>query len=219
MSELERRLNLVLEDSAATVGAAAYSATKQATDERLEAMRRLTTAEAVYSRALDRLCGSLALAVKRQIPGVSASLGDHNCQINYHSREMTFSPDLDTEIWSVEASNPAVARRFVRLYGSAVQLQDDLEPMAAAIASFYRDHYKTLGEDTDADVCLEYGDWFATRPLVAASPSTTTNKPSGIIAERCDRPTKAQASIDPPVGRAGRARYGDWPGMAIGGPR
>lgn len=144
---LERRLDLILETSTTQVGDDPYTSATNIATELEEARRRVTELERELIYATDRLCGGLAMGVRRHRPGLNASIGNGCCKIGYRSKHLALRPDLAGRMWKVESADPAFARHFSREHGPKTALTSDLDAIAQAIAGFFGGHYRSLGEE------------------------------------------------------------------------
>lgn len=146
---LERRLDIILETSSTQVPDDPYSSATNIATELEEARRKVTDLERQLIYATDRLCGGLAMGVRKHRPGLNASIGKGCCKIGYRSKHLALRPDLTGKMWKVESSDPSFAKHFTREHAPRIALSSDLEQIAQAIAMFFGGYYKSLGEEIE----------------------------------------------------------------------
>lgn len=94
-----------------------------------------------------RLSAELALTVRRLIPSLNVGLNKNGCKIGYKTKHLLFVPDVSRGVWNVKSSDPQFASTFFRHNSTRTVLSSELSQLAEAIALFFRNHYKSLGED------------------------------------------------------------------------
>lgn len=144
---LERRLDIILETSSTQVGDDTYGSAVNIATELEEARRKVTELERELIYATDRLCGGLAMGVRKRRPGLNASIGNGCCKIGYRSKHLAFRPDLSGGMWKVESADPTFAKHFGREHGPATALGSDIDPIAQAVAAFFGGYYRSLKEE------------------------------------------------------------------------
>lgn len=144
---LQQRLDAILEDQNGQPDADAYQAAIDVATELEAARRRVSELERELIHATDRLCGGLAMGVRRAQPGLSVSIDRGACKVGYRSKHLILKPDLTGKIWVVDSSDPVFARRFSRTCAPHTNLSNDTSQVSRVIADFFNNHYKTLGED------------------------------------------------------------------------
>lgn len=144
MSDLLHVLNVVLEDGQAPSGAVEYASgiVRQLED----AQQRIQDLQHQLDAANKRICGELALMLRRALPGLNVGVGKEGCKVGYRSKHLILQPDPKRGIWNVKSGDPRFARRFMNRRGSKTVL-GSMEPLASAIVQHFREYYKTLGED------------------------------------------------------------------------
>jgi hypothetical protein len=146
-TSLDKRLDAILEDDGTThVSEDAYQNVLNAAIELEEAKRRVAELERDLLHATDRLCGGLALGVRRIQPSLHVQLGAGTCRVGYLKKSLMLHPDIGRRLWTVESSHPKFASRFRRHYGHLLHMTGDLMPLATGIADFFTKFYRTLGE-------------------------------------------------------------------------
>ena len=145
-SFLDRRLTLILDDEMTQVPDDPYQIASDLATQLEEARRRVSDLERQLVYAVDRLCGGLALGVRKQQPGLNIGLDKGCCKIGYRSKHLTMRPDLSKKVWVVDSADPRFARRFMHGHRPTTALASDLMPLANAIVNFFTGHYLTLGE-------------------------------------------------------------------------
>jgi len=145
---LDKRLDAILEDAGTTqVSDDAYQNVRNAAIELEQAKKRVAELEDEMRHATDRLCGGLAMGVRRAQPSLHCQLGNGDCKVGYLKKSLTLRPDLGRSVWLVDSSHPKFASRFRRRNGHLLHMTDNLMPLAAGIADFFTNFYRTLGED------------------------------------------------------------------------
>jgi hypothetical protein len=148
MPDITERLDAILEDDGTThVSDDAYQNVRNATIELEQAKKRVAELEKELQHATDRLCGGLALGVRRSQPSLHCQLGNGACKVGYLKKSLTLRPDLGRSMWLVDASHPKFGSRFRRRNGHLLHMTDNLMPLAQGVADFFTNFYRTLGED------------------------------------------------------------------------
>lgn len=99
--------------------------------------------------ARNRMCGELALSIRRKMPGLNIGVNRDGCKVGYRTKHMIFNPDPGSGIWKVKSGDNRFARKFLRLFGTSTVISQDTDGLANNIVLFFRDHYKTLGENIE----------------------------------------------------------------------
>ncbi len=146
-SILEKRLDLILETDVTQVADDPYQIAMGLTTDLEEARRKVTDLERQLMYAMDRLCGGLAVGIRKQQPGLNIGLNNGMCNVGYKTKHLSMKPDIGKRVWAVDSTDPSFARRFVRKHGPHTSLTNDLTGIAQAIADFFTGHYRSLGED------------------------------------------------------------------------
>jgi hypothetical protein len=144
---IERRLDLILEDGATVVDDDPYQNAMNIAADLDNARRRVAQLERELIHATDRLCGGLAMGIRKAQPSLNVNLGNGACQVNYRKKNLRLKPDLTKRMWLVDSNRQAFGNRFRRHHGHVVGLSSDLTPLADAIASYFADFYKSIGKD------------------------------------------------------------------------
>lgn len=148
MSEmLARRLDLILENETTQVDDNPYQNAMSISTELDVARRKVADLERQLIYATDRLCGGLAMGVRKHRPGLNASIGNGCCKIGYKSKHLAVRPDITGKVWLIDSTDPTFARRFSKQHGPRTALDSNIDPLAQAIAMFFGTHYRSLGED------------------------------------------------------------------------
>jgi hypothetical protein len=145
--QLSRRLDLILEETNVSLDNDPYQEAVGIAQDLEEARRAVTELEQKLLYAMDRMCGGLALGVRRQLPGLNVGIDKGGCRVGYRSKSLLFRPDIKGKLWRIESPDPSFVRRFSKQYAPRTQLNADVAGMAQAVADFFRTHYKSLGED------------------------------------------------------------------------
>lgn len=145
-SLLQKRLDLILEVETTQIDVDAYRAATDVATDLEQARRRVSDLERQLLYAIDRLCGGLAVGVRKHQPGLNVGLEGGRCRIGYKTKQLTVAPDLSKRMWVVQSTDPRFARRFLRGHRTHTTLNNDLMPLAKAVADFFTGHYLSLGE-------------------------------------------------------------------------
>lgn len=143
------RLDLILEDGATDVPDDPYQAAMALAAELDEARRKVSELERRWMYAVDRLCGGLAMGVRKHHPSLNVGIDGGKCKVGYRSKHLLMAPDMVKKVWTVDSPDPRFARRFMRAHGPRTSLGSDMMPIAQAIADFFVGHYRTLGEEVE----------------------------------------------------------------------
>lgn len=114
-----------------------------------DTQRRILELQNQLLIAKNRMCGELALSIRRRMPGLNIGVSRDGCKVGYRTKHMILNPDPGSGIWKIKSGDNRFARKFLRLFGTSTVISQDINPLADNIISFFRDHYKTLGEDID----------------------------------------------------------------------
>ena len=115
--------------------------------EQVEQLQKdLMSAKINVQRAVAKINGGLAMAIRQARPGLNISLEKENVTVGSYARSLRFRPDLNSGVWVVESNLPKIATNFLRKKGP-VQLSDDFLPLAQVIAGYFTNYYKSLGEN------------------------------------------------------------------------
>lgn len=144
-STIAKRLDLILEDDTTTVSDDPYQNAMNIAADLDAARQRVSQLERDLVHATDRLCGGLAMGVRKAQPSLNVHLGNGSCQVAYRKKHLRFRPDLVKRIWVVDSNRPDFGNRFRRQFGHMVGLLNDLNPLAGAVNDFFTGHYKSIG--------------------------------------------------------------------------
>ena len=151
-----RRLNAIFETDATSLSDDPYQTSMDIANELEAARRTVADLERQLTYSLDRLCGGLALGVRKNQPGLNVGLDKGNCRVGYRSKSLMLKPDLTNKVWLVDSGDPAFARRFKRIHGPRLNLSNDMLGLSTAVAHFFNDHYRSLGEEIFGDGKIIY---------------------------------------------------------------
>jgi hypothetical protein len=149
MSGIDRKLDILLEDVSTAPKASALDSMLSVSDELRELKQRIVEMENQLSTAKDRINGDLAMGVRRKCPGLNVSLDRNGCKVGYKTKQLSFSPDIDTKVWTVKSPDVRFSRRFCRKNGPQLALIPGLDSIIGSIANHFMTHYKTLGENIE----------------------------------------------------------------------
>lgn len=142
---LAEKLTLIEEAySADTTGVVTGAIT--ANEQLEQAQRAVIAAKLEVQRAMARINGGLALAIRQAKPGLNISLERDSVTVGYYARSLRFVPDLNSKTWVVESSLPKISANFLKR-GVPLQLLDDFSGLANAIGKYFTNYYKSLGEN------------------------------------------------------------------------
>ncbi len=79
--------------------------------------------------------------MRRRVPKLNVNLSDGRCSASYKSTNLSCCPDFESNTWSFTPNNDG--RRFARKYGTALSLNDTVDPLVDAIVQYFG-RYKTL---------------------------------------------------------------------------
>lgn len=140
-------LEAILEDSTLQVSDNGYQNAVNIATELQQAKQRIIELQGEMQHALDRLCGGLALGIRRRQPSLHAQLGDGAVRVTYVKKDLVFKPDLARQVWMVDSARPRFVSKFKQMYGHLLHLSSDLMPLANAVAEFFTRYYRSIGEE------------------------------------------------------------------------
>lgn len=96
-----------------------------------------------------RMVNDFALNLRRKIPSLNISISRGTCNVGYKKYILSLTPDIKLGVWRVksDSSQGKFSKQFMQRYGSKTTIAPDMSILADSIASFFKSHYKTLGED------------------------------------------------------------------------
>ena len=143
---LNDRLDVIFEDETTTIDDGLYS---DIIDRLAAAREHVNQLERRLTHSSDRLCGGLAMGIRKLQPSLNVSLGRGFCRVVYKTKYLTFKPNLERKIWEVESNRPRFVSQFRRDYSHTTSLIGDLRPLATAIVSFFNAYYRSIGESVE----------------------------------------------------------------------
>lgn len=146
-SYLDRKLDTILNEEATALGEDPYQSAMNVTTELEAARHKVAELERQLVFAVDRLCGGLAIGIRKHQPGLNVGLGNGACKVGYKSKNLVFKPDIAGGRWGIDSPDGRFARRFQKLFGPHTSLTSDLSPLSQAVARFFMQHYRTLNEE------------------------------------------------------------------------
>lgn len=144
-TNLDRTLQVILEDNpfkSKSVSIAGEIINK------IEDMKRQLLDMKNKLRVIEKkLCGDLAIGVRRRQPGLNVGVTNDGCKIGYRTKHLLLNPDCQKGIWIAKSKDPRFLNKFTRNFTSQMVLTDDLSDIIDAIITHFSNHYKSLGED------------------------------------------------------------------------
>lgn len=146
MSSFAQTLKVVLsEDKPVTANLAVAAKTIVSA---LEAARqKVKDLEHQLNTVHSRLSAELALSIRRTDPALNVSVTRDGCKVGYKTKHLLLVPNLPRGVWDVKSSDPQFSRIFFRYNSSTTVIDNDTTKLAASVTDFFRNHYKSLGED------------------------------------------------------------------------
>lgn len=116
---------------------------------KLEAARREISNLQHHLQVLqNKITADLAVAIHRKMPALNVGLDKNgNCKIGYKTKHLVLRPDIERGMWEVMSTDQRFASRFIKGRRRTLFINNDLNPVIDAIASFFTDHYKSIGEN------------------------------------------------------------------------
>lgn len=108
-----------------------------------DAKERVEELEMNLRHAMEEYNVELAKALRKRIPQVGVNLSNGRCSASYKSANLSCRPDLNSKSWVFEPNQHG--RRFSRRHGTALNLNNDVDLLADAIAAYLGGRYKSLG--------------------------------------------------------------------------
>jgi hypothetical protein len=149
MSLISNRLDAIFEEASA--GANPIEAA-------MEIVRKLDAAKQLVLDLQNQLdisrkgmSGNLALGIRRRHPSFNIGVDNDGCKVGYRSKYLLFRPDISNGVWAVSSPDDKFLRKFTGNNPQAIVLRSDITPLADAVVTYFRNHYKTLGEDINGD--------------------------------------------------------------------
>lgn len=97
--------------------------------------------------AQNKICGELALKLRRIMPSLNIGVGREGCKIGYRSKSLILQPDVKKGIWNIRSSDSRFSHRFLSRHSSKTVINPNLDSLINSIIKHFTEHYKTLGED------------------------------------------------------------------------
>lgn len=108
-----------------------------------DARERVQELEMNLRHAMEEYNVELAKALRKRIPKVGVNLSNGRCSASYKSTNLSCRPDLESKSWVFEPNQHG--RRFSRRHGTVLNLDNDVDLLADAIATYLNGRYKSLG--------------------------------------------------------------------------
>lgn len=141
MGKFDKLLNEAIEKDAAGYYSMATDVLRQ-----LEDMQRSMEDLNTRIRHLtEQIMSNLGTEIRKRHPKLDVNLSNGRCNVGYRSRTMSCAPDLGKRTWSIGGS--PFARKFCKMHNYLLPLEDDVVPLAHAIADYFTKNYKSLGEE------------------------------------------------------------------------
>lgn len=82
--------------------------------------------------------GDLALNVSKSEPKLNIGLDhDEGCRIGIDNKCLRFEPDMQSQVWTVDSSDPALADQFTNEHGTSLKIDSSIDPLIKAISAFF----------------------------------------------------------------------------------
>jgi len=145
-------LDIILEDSPTTINeiSQANDLAKELEAKRLEVL----SLENKLSIISKKICGELAIYLRRKNPSLNIGAYRDYCKIGYKSKSLKIKPDLSRGIWIIGSKSNSFANSFMKKYSSKTSLDPDVDKISNAIINHFSDHYKSLREDVEPGLIL-----------------------------------------------------------------
>lgn len=124
-------------------------------DSAIELMRRLDSAKQLVAdiqhqllSLRNRMNADLVLSIKRHMPALNVGLDKNGeCKVGYKSKSLVFTPNIEQGVWVVTSSDDRFKNRFSKSKRKTLVISPNIDHLIEAIADFFSEHYKSLGED------------------------------------------------------------------------
>lgn len=146
MSDLLQHIDIIFED----VELSSHNSVSIASDlvKQLEmTQQRIFELQNQLTIAQNKMCGELALNIRRRMPGLNVGVGRDGCKIGYRSKHLILQPDVKRGIWNVKSGDGSFARRFLSRHSSKTIITPNFDNLINALVKHFTEHYKSLGED------------------------------------------------------------------------
>jgi hypothetical protein len=98
-------------------------------------------AEVQMTHILEELNSSLGREIRKIQPKMAISLRNGMCGCGYQSKDIECRPDIENGIWVVRGR---LGNGLKRNYPEVLRLNHDVTPLARAITSYFKKHYRSL---------------------------------------------------------------------------
>lgn len=145
MSNLSETIDVILEDASLDSSDTVSSANELAKQLEIvqqqvyELQNRLT----IFQR---RLCGELALNLRRRMPSFNIAISNNGCKVGYKSQFLLLQPNIRRGVWDIKP-NSRFTRKFLNRHSSKTVISSSLDTLVNVIVQYFTEHFKTLGED------------------------------------------------------------------------
>lgn len=169
MSVLNKSLDLIFEDGITPEADHPLHAAMDVARQLQDAQQLVADLLHKLTSIKNRLAGELAMAIRRSQPSLNVAVDKGGCKIGYKTKTLLFTPEVDQGMWRVQSQNQRFRREFLNAHSRAMLLSPDMGGMVEAIVNYFRNYYRTLGEELDGTgvifiedkraTFLELGQW------------------------------------------------------------
>lgn len=180
MSVLSDSLNLILEDNPAPDGDHPLHTAMDVARQLQDAHQNVADLQHRLTSIKSRMAGELAMAIRRAQPSLNVAVDKGGCKVGYKTKTLLFTPEIEQGMWRVVSPNQRFRREFLKAHSRTMLLVPDLSGVAEAIVGYFREYYRTLGEELlgagvilveDKRVTfLELGHWQLAQNALCAQP-------------------------------------------------
>ena len=178
MSVLSDSLNLILEDNPAPDGDHPLHTAMDVARQLQDAHQNVADLQHRLTSIKGRMAGELAMAIRRAQPSLNVAVDKGGCKVGYKTKTLLFTPEIEQGMWRVVSPNQRFRREFLKAHNRTMLLVPDLSGVTEAIVGYFREYYRTLGEELlgagvilveDKRVTfLELGHWQLTQNALCA---------------------------------------------------
>lgn len=149
MHDLQRHLDLILEDGPPSDGWHPLDDAMNLARQLQDAQQQVADIQHKLASIKTRMAGDLALALRRHKPGLNVAVDRTSCKVGYKTKYLQFTPEAELGVWRVTGPNRRFLREFLQANRRATLLMPDLSVLVTAIADYFTNYYRTLGEEVE----------------------------------------------------------------------
>jgi hypothetical protein len=147
MTDLNESLNVILEEGPPGDGWHLLDSATDLVRQLQNAQQLVADLQHKLSSLKTRMAGDFALALRRTKPGLNVAVDKNSCKVGYKTKMLQFWPEVELGVWRVTSPNRRFLREFLQANRRSTLLTADLSILVNAVAAYFTNYYRTLGED------------------------------------------------------------------------